>query len=173
MFFCFIYYVYIYIYCIYVSHDLLHEYRSVLFVIVLSVDPSLTLNVFWAGVLKRCCEYRRYWLKDILDVDLRCSFLPVLQTAVNGIELSSQSWKLSYRILSGLSDCTGWKLKVQCRSTRAQCHSRMSVQWITEQRSIKSASETQHTCGSCNVTTPSMCKEQWALCGNLNWIYCA
>lgn len=89
--------------------------------------------------------------------------------------LSSQSWKLIYRWFSddtglflGLSDCTGWKLKVQCRSTRAQCHTRMSVQWITEQRSIKSASETLHTCGSCNVTTPSMCKEQWALCGNLN-----
>lgn len=130
-------------------------------------------RVHWILFLQaflRMYRIRRYWLKDILNVDLRLNFLQFLIKALR----KACEWHWAHRAGSwatgdlvmmrvyfqALSDCIGWKSSVE-----AQEHSvtrTMSVQRIIEKRSMQTSQQgSLHMCGSCNVTKPNICKEQW------------
>lgn len=135
-------------------HDLLHEYWSVLFVFVISINTEC--------ILSRCFEKMLWILVQIhTGGGFEMQFPPYssdscewhwVHRAGSWATGDSVTMPRSFQAyLTVLAE--SWRSSVEAQE---HSHTHMSVQWITEQRSIKSASETQYTCGSCNVTTPSM-----------------
>ncbi len=122
---------------------MLHEYRSVLFVLVLSVDTECILS---------SCFEKMLWSVILVKIDTGGGFekqFPLYSSD------SAGSWATGDSVMRCI--WLYWLKAGGPQSHERAVNNRAAIDTIS--------SETQHTCGSCEVTTPSMWRVQnYELC---------